>query len=117
MQHLRSTVSGTELAHARFACCEDQDLHPFRCTQCQRIMVFCDECGTLFPDLSDLRHKQAHGINHFDAERPAFPCPGCGHAFEFLFLYNHAYEVPRDAFLRAGLGGLLEGDAGHAPSR
>ena len=111
MQHLRDTVSGTELAHARFGCCADQDLHPFRCPQCLRMMVFCDECGTLFPDLADLRHRVAHGINHFDAERPAFPCPGCARPFEFLFLYNRAYEVPRADFLRAGLGPLLASPA------
>jgi len=37
-----------------FKCCGDEDLYPFRCSRCGRIMVFCYECDTLYRDLNDL---------------------------------------------------------------
>ncbi len=69
-------------------------------------MVFCYECESLYEDLHDLgRHHR--DLNHFEPSQPIFACPSCGHAFEYDFMENRAYDVPRDEWLRAGLGRLL----------
>jgi len=37
-----------------FRCCGDEDLYPFGCPRCSRLMVFCYECDTLYDDLCNL---------------------------------------------------------------
>jgi hypothetical protein len=69
-------------------------------------MVFCHECDTLFDNLNDLS-SQASEVNSFDPARPIFACPQCGYSFEYYFMSNPAYDVPRAAWLAAGLARLL----------
>lgn len=99
-------VREEDLDFSHFRCCGDEDLHPFRCSSCGRLMVFCYECETLFADLHDL-NQRAHEVNHSEPSRPIFSCPGCGHAFEYDFMENRAYDAAKNDWLHAGLGGLL----------
>jgi transposase-like protein len=73
-------------------------------------MVFCYECDTLFDDLKDLS-SQASEVNSFDESRPIFSCPTCGYEFEYRFMSNPDYDVPRAAWLAAGLARLLKHSA------
>lgn len=103
---MSDTVREEDLDFSLFRCCSDEDLHPFRCAGCGRIMVFCYECETLFDDLHDLTRCD-RAINHSDPSRPIFSCPGCGRDFELGFMANPAYDVPRAEWLAAGFGRLL----------
>lgn len=99
-------VREEDLDALRFRCCGDEDLFPFRCSGCGRIMVFCYECETLYEDLHDLERHDRH-LNHSDPSRPIFSCPACGHDFEFHFMTNRAYDVPKADWLQAGHEELL----------
>lgn len=90
-----------------FSCCGDEDLFPFKCPACGWVMVFCYECGTLYPDLRDTR-IQNHAINHFDHAKSAFCCPNCHHEIEYYFMKNPAYLVSRLEWIEAGYQALLE---------
>lgn len=99
-------VAEDDLNFDPFSCCGDEDLYPFKCQRCGRVMVFCYECGTLYPDLGDLSRRD-HGLNHSEPDKPAFPCPGCGHEFEYYFMRNTRYQVNVGEWVEAGFGHLL----------
>lgn len=50
-------VEEADLVFRHFRFCGDEDLYPFGCPQCGRMMVFCYECDTLYGDLNDLRGR------------------------------------------------------------
>ena len=64
-------VKEQDLNFSLFHCCGDEDLYPFKCTECGRMMVFCYECDTLYSNLWNLS-KQDNHVNHFDPAKPAF---------------------------------------------
>jgi predicted RNA-binding Zn-ribbon protein involved in translation (DUF1610 family) len=99
-------VVETDLNFDLFSCCGDEDLYPFKCPRCGRVMVFCYECGTLYRDLSDLSRRDRE-LNHFEPDRPAFPCPGCGYEFEYYFMRNPRYQATAGEWAGAGFGHLL----------
>ena len=99
-------VTEADLDFARFRCCGDEDLYPFGCPDCGRLMVFCYECDTLYDDLRDLTRQETE-INHFDPSRPIFACPGCGRLFEYKFMQNTKYQVTRETWVGQGFQSLL----------
>jgi hypothetical protein len=99
-------VQETDLESSGFHCCGNEDLYPFRCTSCGRLMVFCHECDTLYPDLNTL--VPAGAVNCFDPKRPIFHCPQCDHAFEYYFMANPTYHGTFDQWYDAGFGNLLK---------
>jgi hypothetical protein len=103
---MERVVEELDLDFRHFRCCGDEDLYPFGCPDCGRLMVFCYECETLYDDLTDLG---SHGtpVNHSDPAAPAFSCPGCGRPFEYFFIRDGQYKVPLAQWVRAGFGHLL----------
>ena len=104
MHHNR--VEEEDLNSAPFDCCGDEDLYPFKCSRCGRVMVFCYECDTLYGEPRDLS-RRGWEVNHFEAGKPIFSCPGCGHGFEYYFMRNPRYHVTAEEWAAAGLGHLL----------
>ncbi len=100
------TIKELDLDFSHFNCCGDEDLHPFRCPTCHWLMVFCYECETLYPKLNNLE-EHGRNINHSNINKPIFACPGCGYEFEYFFMDNEAYLVPRSEWLVAGFKHLL----------
>src|SRR5215469_16649935 len=99
-------VCESDLDFSGFHCCGDEDLYPFRCTSCGRVMVFCYECDTLYPDLRTL--LAAGDVNCFDPSRPIFHCPQCGFAFEYYFMSNLSYRATFQQWREAGFSRLLK---------
>ena len=100
-------VREADLDFDKFSCCGDEDLFPYKCSRCGVPMVFCYECGTLYPTLPDTSFT-THEVNHFEPTQPSHHCPRCGHAFEYSFMRNAAYRVTHAEWRAAGLGGLLK---------
>lgn len=102
-----SHVQEDDLDFLRFHCCGDEDLYPFQCSACRRLMVFCYECDTLYPDL----HTLAPGgdVNALDDSRPIFHCPQCGHGFEYFFMDNPIYRASFEQWRSGGFAHLLRG--------
>ena len=100
-----SHVQEDNLDFSRFHCCGDEDLYPFRCARCGRLMVFCYECDTLYPDLTTLVPGGA--VNGSDATRPIFDCPQCGHSFEYYFMHNPVYHASFEQWCAGGASHLL----------
>ena len=100
-------VQESDLDFAAFGCCGDEDLFPFKCSGCGHVMVFCYECDTLYPDLSDTSARRTE-INSFYPERPIFSCPRCGYLFEYRFMSNPSYLVSTAEWRSAGYGSLLK---------
>jgi hypothetical protein len=104
-------VEESDLNSGRFHCCGDEDLYPFGCPECGRLMVFCYECDTLYTDLKNLKDQGAQ-VNFFEPGRPIFACPQCGYPFERFFIRDGLYKVSRERWLESGLGHLLEASSG-----
>jgi hypothetical protein len=100
-------VQEVGLDFAGFQCCGDENLYPFRCSACGRLMVFCYECDTLYPDLHTLEPDREQQVNSFDPSRPIFSCSQCGHSFEYYFMRNPAYHVTVEQWRAGGFGHLL----------
>lgn len=105
-----SNIEESDLDFSRFHCCGDEDLYPFGCPECGRLMVFCYECDTLFADLGNLAERGTQ-VNNFDPTRPIFACPQCGHRFAYGFIRDGLHKVERERWLAAGLGQLLRDPA------
>jgi hypothetical protein len=101
-----ATVKELDLDFSYFTCCGDEDLHPFCCPLCHWSMVFCYECDTLYPDLHHLTEHHRN-VNHDHTDQPIFSCPKCDYQFEYFFMKNDAYRVPRSQWLASELGHLL----------
>ncbi len=101
-------IEERDLNFSGFHCCGDEDLYPFGCPRCRHLMVFCYECDTLYSDLDDLSRHGREQVNSFDENRPSFACPRCGYEFEYYFMRNPLYWVPRSEWLAAGYAHLLE---------
>ena len=104
-----------DLDSSGFHCCGNEDLYPFGCDGCGRLMASCSECGTLYDDLADLAH---HGrpINHFEPAAPMFHCPTCRRPFEYFFIRDGKYKVTMARWIAAGFGHLLDPDAPRPPA-
>jgi hypothetical protein len=102
-----NVVEERDLNFGPFRCCGDEDLYPFGCPECGRLMVFCYECDTLYDDLCNLG-SQATEINHFNPAQPIFVCPGCGYSFEYFFMRDGGYKVPREQWVAKGFAHLLK---------
>lgn len=96
-------VKESNLDFSKFHCCGDKDLYPFKCSNCNHIMVFCYECDTLHDDLDELNKNSSYSgnipINSFDPHTPIFPCPKCGYKFEYFFMKNGKYKVSVDEWI------------------
>jgi len=103
-------VEERDLDATRFRCCGDEDLYPFGCPDCDRLMVFCYECGTLYGDLTDLSNQDT-SINHFNPAVPKFHCPGCRKPFGYFFMRDRQYRVTMARWVGAGFGHLLDSGA------
>jgi hypothetical protein len=107
-------VEESDLDFRHFRCCGDEDLYPFGCPRCGRLMVFCYECDTLHGDLHDLDHAGAWNVNSFDTSSPIFVCPQCAYAFEYFFFRDGKYKTSFDQWQRQGVSHLLRSD--HQPT-
>ena len=101
-------VEERDLDFSQFDCCGDEDLYPFGCPRCHHPMVFCYECDTLYPDLNDLSKHDRDQLNSFNPKEPVFDCPRCDYEFEYHFMQNPLYWVPKAAWLAAGYGHFLK---------
>ena len=61
-----------------FDCCGDADLLPFKCAGCQRLLVLCYECETLYCDLTDLTQRRFPNLDNYS-------CPQCDVEFGDIF--------------------------------
>jgi hypothetical protein len=103
---MKRLVEECDLNFAHFHCCGDEDLYPFGCPECGRLMVFCYECDTLYDDLADLG-SHSTPVNHFDTTSPIFRCPCCTRPFEYFFIRDMLYKVSVARWVDAGFGHLL----------
>jgi predicted RNA-binding Zn-ribbon protein involved in translation (DUF1610 family) len=99
-------VEESDLDFSRFRCCGDEDLYPFACPRCGRVMVFCYECDTLYRNLDDTGDQYTE-INHRDPREPVFACPQCGYPFDYFFIGDGRYRVAHERWVAAGFGHLL----------
>jgi hypothetical protein len=99
-------VAEQDLRSDLFTCCGDEDLYPFICPACQRCMVFCYECGTLYRDVLNLSLHGRDDVNHFDPDSPAFSCR-CGFKFEYRFMANPSYRPSQAQWVAGGGEPLL----------
>ena len=106
VRQMKKLIEEDDLNFMYFHCCGDEDLYPFGCPECQKIMVFCYECDTLYEDLDDLK-KQGTEINNFKPQLPIFSCPGCGYEFEYSFMKKQRYKVDTKKWLESGYVDLL----------
>ena len=102
-------VQEEDIDTARFTCCGDEDLFPFKCSACGLPMIFCYECGSLYEHLPDTSRHTSE-VNHFDPASPHHVCRRCGHAFEYHFMRNPRYQVSMAEWHEAGLDQLLYPD-------
>lgn len=100
-------VEERDLNFGLFRCCGDEDLYPFGCPDCGRLMVFCYECDTLYDDLCYL-YSQTREINNFNTAQPIFSCSNCGYPFEYFFMRDGSYKVPREQWMIKGFAHLLK---------
>ena len=102
-------VRGDNLDASKFICGDSgDDLVPFACPKCRKVMVACRECDTIYEDPMDgqTREPARSGLNP-TAPVAVFECPRCGYEFAFAFMQDERYRVEREHWLRAGLGSLL----------
>jgi len=107
---MSQTVEEGDLDFGRFRCCGDEDLYPFGCPRCGRLMVFCYECDTLHGDLNDLGHPGSCAVNNFDTSAPIFSCPQCAYPFEYFFIRDGKYKTSFHQWQRQGVSHLLRSD-------
>jgi hypothetical protein len=100
-------VEEGDLDSRNFHCCGDEDLYPFGCPRCGRLMVFCYECDTLHGDLHSLDHPGRWKVNNFDPTSPIFACPGCSYTFEYFFVRDGKYKTSFDQWTGQGMSHLL----------
>ncbi len=104
---MSQTVEEADLDFRHFRCCGDEDLYPFGCPRCGRLMVFCYECDTLYGDLHDLDQAGPWDVNHSDPSAPIFVCPQCVYPFEYFFIREGKYKTSFDQWKQMGLSHLL----------
>jgi hypothetical protein len=104
---MSQSVEEADLDFRHFRCCGDEDLYPFGCPRCGRLMVFCYECDTLHSDLHDPDHTGCWAVNHFDPSAPIFVCPQCAYPFEYFFIRDGKYKTSFDQWQRQGVSHLL----------
>ena len=101
-----SIVEESDLDVRQFQCCGDEDLYPFGCPGCGRLMVFCYECDTLYDDLNNL-NSHSVPLNNFDTSAPAFACPQCKYGFPYFYIRDGQFKVSRDTWMSKGFHHLL----------
>ena len=105
---MNRVVEETDLEFRNFQCCGDEDLYPFGCPECGRLMVFCYECDTLYEDLNNLPAAGRGDVNHFNADAPIFSCPECSYRFEYFFVRDGKYKVTYEQWKESDAGHLLK---------
>ena len=104
---MNQTVEECDLDFQNFRCCGDEDLYPFQCPRCGRLMVFCYECDTLYGNLYNLDEAGRYNVNHFDPSAPIFVCPECKFPFEYFFVRDGMYKSTFGDWKRKQLCRLL----------
>ncbi len=104
---LKSNRSVTEsnINPSYFHCCGDEDLYPFKCERCGHIMVFCYECDSLFPNLSDT--NLVVYIHENPPREPSITCPSCGNQIAYASIQAESNKVSFLEWLHAGYQYLL----------
>jgi hypothetical protein len=100
-------VEEQDLDFSQFHCCGDEDLYPFGCPQCNRLMIFCYECDTLYDNLEHLASQDTK-VNNSNVNEALFSCPGCRFAFPHTFVQRGAFKVSRIIWRQAGFMQLLK---------
>jgi hypothetical protein len=101
-------LTDRDVNYEPFHCCGDEDLVFIKCARCAHLMVFCYECDTLYPDLTDTTKQQQ--MPH-TRESDRLICPNCNQPFpDFYFLmqpYVDKYLVTAEEVMSRGFGHLL----------
>ncbi len=101
-------LTDQDVNYEPFHCCGDEDLVFIKCPACDHLMVFCYECDTLYPDLSE--PTKTAGLTVVGREDRVV-CPVCSKAFEdSAFLaqpYVDKYLVTAEDVIRRGFAHLL----------
>lgn len=101
-------LTDMDVNYEPFHCCGDEDLVFIKCPACQHLMVFCFECDTLYPDLSD--PGKWSGLALIGGEDKVV-CPMCSQAFaDSAFLmqpYVDKYLATVADVVERGFGHLL----------
>ncbi len=103
-------VTMYDIALSGTLCCGNEDPYPFACSDCGHPMLYCGECDTMHPDLSDVgvRSQSKTFVDH--SADPPFRCPDCGYGFEPSFLSNPAYRVRFGDWIASGYAEFLRHD-------
>jgi hypothetical protein len=112
MSHIKprrpDLLTDLDVNYEPFHCCGDEDLVFVKCPACQHLMVFCYECDTLYPDLSD--PTTMSGLSAVGGDYRVL-CPACGKVFEdsaFLMQpFVDKYLVTVEDVVSRGFGHLL----------
>ena len=113
---MKQMVEEGDLDFRYFRCCGDEDLYPFGCPRCGRLMVFCYECDTLYGDLRNLEDSGRGVVNHFNPSSPIFVCPQCSYPFEHFFVRDGKSKTSFDQWRLQGVNHLLRSDRHQAGS-
>ncbi len=101
-------LTDRDVNYEPFHCCGDEDLVFIKCPNCSHLMVFCYECDTLYPDLTNPTQQQQVPMTR---ESDRLICPNCGQPFpDFYFLmqpYIDKYLVTREEVVSRGFAHLL----------
>jgi len=102
--HNPELLTDSDVNYAAFHCCGDEDLIFIKCPECRHIMVFCYECDTLYPNLSDPTVRQSVPLTR---STDRITCPTCGVRFaDYNFLVDK-YLVTAAEVIAAGYSDLL----------
>ena len=102
--HLAKFLTDVDVNYAPFHCCGDEDLMFIKCPDCQHVMVFCYECDTLYPDLSDLSVREPVPLTR-DTDRVV--CPRCKVPFADYSFFVDRYFLTAAEVVAKGFGHLL----------
>lgn len=105
-------LTETDINPPPFHCCGDEDLLFIKCPTCGHLMVFCYECETLHPDLTDVEKQSCERVLVADEDRVV--CPRCREPFEeYTFLmpaHVDKYLVTAEEVVARGFRHLLSDD-------
>ena len=79
-------LTDSDVNYDAFHCCGDEDLVFIKCPDCRYVMVFCYECDTLYPDLSDTTVQEGVPLTR---STDRVTCPKCKVRFaDYHFLVD-----------------------------
>jgi hypothetical protein len=101
-------LTDRDVDYTPFHCCGNEGLVFLRCPACAHLMVFCYECDTVYPDLTQPAKHEGLRLTRLEDR---FLCPACGVPFEdFYFLMTpqvDKYLTTAEQVIAAGAGHLL----------